>query len=96
MPGAEGLGGGSPEFRAATDQAPVSQGYGSTPETESFENRVDGVMRQSGMRLTRAEAEDHVRDADAYVSRVEQELSGLRDERDEAIAGKEDREDKDV
>lgn len=27
MPGAEGIGGGSPEWRASADQAPVSLGY---------------------------------------------------------------------
>lgn len=86
MPGAEGLDGGSPEIRPLADQAPVSQGY--DPDTESHEARVDEVMHRSGMRLTRAEAEEYVADVDGYVNRVEQHLTELlREERGEDVEG---------
>ncbi len=86
MPGAEGLDGGSPEIRPHADQALVSQGY--DPE---FEQRVDDIMKGSGMRLTRAEAAGRARDVDDYVSRVEAKLAELQEGRDGSIAETEDK-----
>lgn len=94
MPGAEALGGGSPEIRSHADQAPLSLGYDPStldpvvaraidPELrdERVEDMAHELMQNSGHRLTLAEARAQAAENDDFIANVARNLIELQSDR---------------